>query len=86
VAWRSKHANWHGRGTLAGTITARLAKRLGVSLVDRPFHSCRRGEFESSEVSFFVGSGMDGNINTLFNNLATDIRNVSVAVGVFAFM
>ena len=29
---------------------------------------------------------MDGNINTLFNNLATDIRNVSVAVGVFAFM
>ena len=29
---------------------------------------------------------MDGNINTLFNNLATDIRNVSVAVGIFAFM
>ena len=29
---------------------------------------------------------MDGNINTLFNNLATTIRNVSVAVGVFAFM
>jgi hypothetical protein len=29
---------------------------------------------------------MDGNINTLFNRLATDIRNVSVAVGVFAFM
>lgn len=29
---------------------------------------------------------MDGNINTLFNNLTTDIRNVSVAVGVFAFM
>ena len=29
---------------------------------------------------------MDGNINTLFNNLATDIRNVSVAVGVFALM
>jgi hypothetical protein len=29
---------------------------------------------------------MDGNINTLFNSLATDIRNVSVAVGVFAFM
>src|ERR1051325_7233518 len=29
---------------------------------------------------------MDGNINTLFNNLATDIRNVSIAVGVFAFM
>jgi hypothetical protein len=29
---------------------------------------------------------MDGNINTLFNNLATDIRNVAVAVGVFAFM
>ena len=29
---------------------------------------------------------MDGNINTLFNNLATDIRNISVAVGVFAFM
>ena len=29
---------------------------------------------------------MDGNINTLFNNLATDTRNVAVAVGVFAFM
>lgn len=29
---------------------------------------------------------MDGNINTLFNNLAMTIRNVSVAVGVFAFM
>jgi hypothetical protein len=29
---------------------------------------------------------MDGNINTLFGNLATTIRNVSVAVGVFAFM
>jgi len=29
---------------------------------------------------------MDGNINTLFTNLATTIRNVSVAVGVFAFM
>jgi hypothetical protein len=29
---------------------------------------------------------MDGNINTLFNNLADDIRNVAVAVGVFAFM
>ena len=29
---------------------------------------------------------MDGNINTLFNNLATTIRNVSVAVGVFSFM
>ena len=29
---------------------------------------------------------MDGSINTLFNNLATDIRNVSVAVGVVAFM
>jgi hypothetical protein len=29
---------------------------------------------------------MDGNINTLFTNLATTIRNVSVAIGVFAFM
>jgi hypothetical protein len=29
---------------------------------------------------------MDANINTLFNNLAIDIRNVAVAVGVFAFM
>ena len=29
---------------------------------------------------------MDGSINTLFNNLATDIRNVSVAVGIVAFM
>src|SRR2546425_3994952 len=29
---------------------------------------------------------MDGNINTLFTNLATTIRNVSVAVGIFAFM
>ena len=29
---------------------------------------------------------MDGNNNTLFNNLATTIRNVSVAVGVVAFM
>lgn len=29
---------------------------------------------------------MDGNVNTLFTHLATDIRNVSVAVGVFAFM
>jgi F420-0:gamma-glutamyl ligase-like protein len=29
---------------------------------------------------------MDGNINTLFTSLATTIRNVSVAVGVFAFM
>src|SRR5437879_11393973 len=29
---------------------------------------------------------MDANINTLFTNLATTIRNVSVAVGVFAFM
>src|SRR5437867_874302 len=33
-----------------------------------------------------VGCSMDGNINTLFNNLATDIRNVSVAIGVVAFM
>jgi len=29
---------------------------------------------------------MDGNINTLFNTLATDIRNVSVAIGIVAFM
>jgi hypothetical protein len=29
---------------------------------------------------------MDGNINTLFTSLATTIRNVSVAVGIFAFM
>jgi hypothetical protein len=29
---------------------------------------------------------MDANINQLFNNLATNIRNVSVAVGVFSFM
>jgi hypothetical protein len=29
---------------------------------------------------------MDGNINTLFNNLATTIRNISAAVGIFAFM
>jgi Type IV secretion system pilin len=29
---------------------------------------------------------MDANIISLFNNLATTIRNVSVAVGVFAFM
>jgi hypothetical protein len=29
---------------------------------------------------------MDGNINTLFTSLATTIRNVSVAAGVFAFM
>ena len=29
---------------------------------------------------------MDGNINTLFNHLTTTIRNVSVAVGIFAFM
>jgi hypothetical protein len=29
---------------------------------------------------------MDGNINTLFTHLATTIRNVSVAVGIFAFM
>src|SRR5438132_11706327 len=33
-----------------------------------------------------VTASMDGNINTLFTNLATTIRNVSVAVGVFAFM
>jgi hypothetical protein len=31
-------------------------------------------------------SQMDGNINTLFTSLATTIRNVSVAIGVFAFM
>ena len=29
---------------------------------------------------------MDGSINTLFTHLATTIRNVSVAVGIFAFM
>jgi hypothetical protein len=29
---------------------------------------------------------MDGNINTLFSNLSTTIRNVSVGIGVFAFM
>ena len=29
---------------------------------------------------------MDGNINTLFTSLATTIRNIAVAVGVFAFM
>ena len=29
---------------------------------------------------------MDANINTLFTNLATTIRNVSVAISVFAFM
>jgi hypothetical protein len=29
---------------------------------------------------------MDGNINTLFNNLADDIRKVSIAIGAFAFM
>jgi hypothetical protein len=33
-----------------------------------------------------VSASMDGNINTLFTSLATTIRNVSVAVGVFAFM
>jgi hypothetical protein len=32
------------------------------------------------------GAEMDGNINTLFNSLATTIRNVSLAIGVFAFM
>jgi hypothetical protein len=29
---------------------------------------------------------MDGNINTLFNNLASTIRNIAVAVCVVAFM
>jgi type IV secretion system pilin len=33
-----------------------------------------------------VSVSMDGNINTLFNSLATTIRNIAVAVGVFAFM
>src|SRR5437899_9197792 len=50
-----------------------------------PFHSLsKRGREPSSPVH--VGCSMNGNINTLFNNLATTIRNVSVAVGIFAFM
>jgi hypothetical protein len=80
------HGNWHGGGTLAETITRRPVKRLAVSLVDRPFHSLssKRGRERSSPGH--VGCSMDGSINTLFNNVATDIRNVSVAVGVVAFM
>src|SRR5262249_15539002 len=77
-----KHAKWDGCGTVAGTITARLVMKLAVSLVDRPFHSLssKRGRERSSPGH--AGCSMDGSINTLFNNLATDIRNVSVAVGV----
>src|SRR5207253_4444083 len=51
-----------------------------------PFPRVRRNEAESQSSLVWFGSEMDGNINTLFNNLATTIRNVSVAVGVFAFM
>ena len=41
----------------------------------KPIKSCKE-----------VSASLDGNINTLFTSLATTIRNVSVAVGVFAFM
>ena len=57
----SKHAKWHGCGTLAGTITARLHKTLAVSLVIRPFHSLssrRIGpEISRSEGSPFPSTG-----------------------------
>ncbi|MBV9324837.1 MAG: hypothetical protein JO352_13730 [Chloroflexi bacterium] len=56
-----------------------------LSLVDGPFHSLSSSEVIQSK---FVPrrASMDANINTLFNNLTTDIRNVSVAVCGFAFV
>src|SRR5436190_11780738 len=51
-----------------------------------PFTRCRRGEVNSTEIVAALVASMGGNINTLFNNLATDIRNAAVAIGVFAFM
>ena len=51
---------------------------LSLALVEA--RSNRSGSFGASHHL------MDGNINTLFNNLATTVRNVSVAIGVFAFM
>ena len=51
-----------------------------------PFRSLSSRRAQRSEFVAAPVESMDGNINTLFNNLATDIRNVSIAVGVFAFM
>jgi Type IV secretion system pilin len=57
-----------------------------MSLAVRPFRSLSSERGHSAESSLHPWHQMDGTINTLFNNLATDIRNVSVAVGIFAFM
>src|SRR6266700_3142983 len=55
-------------------------------LVAGPFPSLSSARGREPKLSSVVRTTMDGNINTLFNNLATTIRNVAVAVGVFAFM
>src|SRR5713101_8060658 len=63
-----------------------MSGRLAMSLAGSPFPSpsSRRGTIPS-ESSQHGATSMDANINTLFTNLATTIRNVSVAVSVFAF-
>lgn len=53
-----------------------------MSLVAIPFPS----PVEARSPATRAFTPMDANINTLFTNLATTVRNVSVAVGVFAFM
>jgi Type IV secretion system pilin len=57
-----------------------------MSLVVGPFPSLSSTRGREPKLSFVVRIAMDGNINTLFKNLATTIRNVAVAVGIFAFM
>ena len=101
MRWRHLNQRLHRFGTARrtrhpeGTLTARsmarsrhapsvrLADVVGRQPLSLAFVDARSNRSESFGA---VPPPMDGNINTLFNNLATTIRNVSVAIGVFAFM
>jgi len=81
----------HAQGTLRALLMARsrhpASGRLSMSLAGSPFPSpSSRRRLTGAEALSSVPLSMDGNINTLFTSLATTIRNVAVAVGVFAFM
>jgi Type IV secretion system pilin len=83
-----RHLKWHADGTVTGTTGAPLVRRLArVDLVGSPLSLVVSERGRETYLSQFQSeSAMDGNINTLFTSLATTIRNVSVAVGIFAFM
>ena len=83
VVARDRHAWGTPQGTVAARRVGKTDEVVAHRLIPPPPGETRTGEppkFLEPRVH------MDGNINTLFTNLATTIRNVSVAVGVFAFM